>query len=137
VAAALASGARAALSVHAYLTGEPAPRSSPELVGFSRIRLHRFSHSRRLPQPHLAREDALEGFAEVNLAYPEELLLEEVGRCFSCGLCSACDICLLSCPDAAITRKDSSYAIDEEHCKGCGICVEECPRYAMAMVPVT
>ncbi len=136
VTAALAAGARTALAVHSYLTGEPLKEPAREKVGFSNIRLHRFSHAARLPQPHLAREDALEGFAEVNLGLPPALLKEEASRCFSCGLCSRCDICLLSCPEVAISRKGGGYEIDQDHCKGCGICVEECPRWAMAMVPV-
>jgi len=41
--------------------------------------------------------------------------------------CTACALCALFCPEAAITRSDGSIVIDYLHCKGCGICQTVCP----------
>ncbi len=91
----------------------------------------RFSHFPILA-PHQDLHKALESyrhnFEEVNLGLSSQ---EEAERCFSCGRCTKCDICLVYCPDGVIYRTDSGYRIDEEYCKGCGICVAECPRRAM------
>jgi pyruvate ferredoxin oxidoreductase gamma subunit len=53
------------------------------------------------------------------------------------GACTACALCALFCPEAAMTRRDGSMAIDYLHCKGCGICAAVCPvRNAIAMEEV-
>ena len=42
--------------------------------------------------------------------------------------CTQCMICLVRCPDAAISLNKSGYpVIDYDNCKGCMICFEECP----------
>lgn len=51
--------------------------------------------------------------------------------------CSACGLCLLFCPEGAISRDDGSIAIDYVYCKGCGICEVVCPvRNAIGMEEV-
>jgi Pyruvate/2-oxoacid:ferredoxin oxidoreductase delta subunit len=84
--------------------------------------------------PHQDRQaapSALAGnFEEVNLGLKG---LEEALRCFSCGHCTNCDTCLISCPDGVIVRREIGYRIDGDYCKGCGMCVAECPRSAMEM----
>ena len=61
-------------------------------------------------------------------------MLAEARRCFHCGVCDGCEVCLVFCPDVAISRRpDGRFDIDYEHCKGCGVCAEECPRGALAM----
>ncbi len=62
--------------------------------------------------------------------------IAEARRCFNCGVCTQCDVCLIFCPDAAITHAangDAGYDIALDYCKGCGICVAECPRGAITM----
>jgi pyruvate ferredoxin oxidoreductase gamma subunit len=42
--------------------------------------------------------------------------------------CTRCLLCLIRCPDAAITLDPQGYpVIDYDNCKGCMICAEECP----------
>ncbi len=93
----------------------------------------RFSHFDVTP-PHRDRQFVPSAFAgnfeEVNLGLKGP---EEAGRCFSCGHCTHCDTCLISCPDGVIMRDADGYRIDGEYCKGCGMCVAECPRSAMEM----
>ncbi len=60
---------------------------------------------------------------------------QEAERCFSCGNCIRCNVCLMVCPDVAISfnENQNEYLIDYDHCKGCGICSVECPRSAMTL----
>jgi pyruvate ferredoxin oxidoreductase gamma subunit len=42
--------------------------------------------------------------------------------------CTRCRICLLRCPDGALTLDAGGYpVIDYDNCKGCMICARECP----------
>lgn len=46
--------------------------------------------------------------------------------------CTACGLCLDSCPTNAI-RSDSVYLIDSEKCLACGSCAESCPEEAIRL----
>jgi pyruvate ferredoxin oxidoreductase gamma subunit len=51
--------------------------------------------------------------------------------------CNACALCVLFCPEGAITRTGGAMAIDYDYCKGCGICEDVCPvKGAIAMEEV-
>jgi pyruvate ferredoxin oxidoreductase delta subunit len=51
------------------------------------------------------------------------------------GLCVACGICWMYCPERAVEKdEEGGYSIDYDYCKGCGICAEECPRGAIEML---
>jgi NADPH-dependent glutamate synthase beta subunit-like oxidoreductase/glutamate synthase domain-containing protein 3/ferredoxin len=58
---------------------------------------------------------------------------EDYQRCISCGTCRDCEMCLLSCPEHAITRvvneKEGTfeYISDPALCIGCGVCQGVCP----------
>jgi 2-oxoacid:acceptor oxidoreductase delta subunit (pyruvate/2-ketoisovalerate family) len=72
-------------------------------------------------------------FAETNLGLTAEEAMAEAKRCFNCGVCNACELCLIFCPDVAIKRQGQGFSLSYKYCKGCGVCVEECPRGAMSM----
>jgi NADPH-dependent glutamate synthase beta subunit-like oxidoreductase len=75
------------------------------------------------------------GFGEVNLGLSPVEAMAEAKRCLNCGVCNECEVCLILCPDVAISRaEDGGFIIDMEHCKGCGVCASECPRGAIVMV---
>jgi ferredoxin len=125
---AIGNGRRAALAV----LGDTvlAPQNGTRRVAPGQIR---FSHFDVAP-PNGDRQFAPSAFAgnfeEVNLGLAGP---DEARRCFSCGHCTLCDTCLISCPDGVITRSENGYRIDGNYCKGCGMCVAECPRSAMEM----
>jgi 2-oxoacid:acceptor oxidoreductase delta subunit (pyruvate/2-ketoisovalerate family) len=94
-------------------------------------------HFRREPWHHdryLPPERTRRTFGEANHGLPYEVALAEADRCFNCAVCNGCEVCLVFCPDVAISRgPDGRLVIDYEHCKGCGICAAECPRGAILM----
>jgi NADPH-dependent glutamate synthase beta subunit-like oxidoreductase len=134
VAAAIASGRRAAFEVHRMLGGEDlASRSQPETVPSERIR---YGHYERVPQRHASPRAPSERrvtFDEVRPGLARQEALEEAARCFTCGSCTQCDICRAHCPEGIVTREGDDYRFDDDYCKGCGICALECPRGVIAM----
>jgi len=139
VAAAIASGRRAAQAIHAFLTGsqewKEAPLSGERLVRPQDINWDYFLPLPRVSTPQRPAAERVASFAEVNLGLTEKAVLQEAARCLSCGTCNACDNCYIFCPDAAVSRQpDGTYQIDLTTCKGCGICYVECPRHAISLV---
>ncbi len=145
------AGKNAAMSIHQYLGGK-VPRPSSELIqslalghvpnlvsglkviAYEDILTHYFQTGKRPTIERIPIDESISSFKEVNKALSENVATDEANRCFSCGVCTHCDNCLIFCPDVSILRKDTEgYDIDYDHCKGCGICVEECPREAMAI----
>jgi 2-oxoacid:acceptor oxidoreductase delta subunit (pyruvate/2-ketoisovalerate family) len=135
VSGAIGSGKRAALAIDRFLRGSELPKPSDrnQLVEFKDINLDYFSHSKRAKRPQLSIESRSRGTIEVNKGVTSVTAVREATRCFSCGLCNQCTICLMVCPDVAIFRKDESFMIDYDYCKGCGICAVECPRSVITM----
>jgi Pyruvate/2-oxoacid:ferredoxin oxidoreductase delta subunit len=68
----------------------------------------------------------VESFEEVVGDVDEEELRKTAGRCFSCGTCTACDLCYMYCPDLSVRKITQGYEFNYDYCKGCAICAEEC-----------
>jgi len=156
VALALAAGKRAAVSIHAYLTGRSELRvPDPALLaggpGFSIQRLFRpetdqdlrrvvafqdleplfLDHRPSRPLELLAPAERRAGFREAALPLSHDRAREEAGRCFNCGTCTGCDRCLLFCPDSSVRppgEEGQGYCLDPDFCKGCGVCAQVCIR---------
>jgi indolepyruvate ferredoxin oxidoreductase alpha subunit len=45
--------------------------------------------------------------------------------------CGQCDTCMIQCPEGAISKTETGYAIDYSKCIGCRTCVRECPTSAI------
>jgi 2-oxoacid:acceptor oxidoreductase gamma subunit (pyruvate/2-ketoisovalerate family)/2-oxoacid:acceptor oxidoreductase delta subunit (pyruvate/2-ketoisovalerate family) len=41
--------------------------------------------------------------------------------------CTGCAVCVLFCPEGAISRSHGGIVVDYRYCKGCGICEVVCP----------
>jgi 2-oxoacid:acceptor oxidoreductase delta subunit (pyruvate/2-ketoisovalerate family) len=106
-----------------------------EVVPFEDLNLEHFVHVPRHADRRLPIEESRAGFDEVNEGLAWGHGLDEAGRCFNCGVCNRCELCLIYCPDLAISRREDGkgFDINYDYCKGCGICNEECPRGAMVM----
>lgn len=116
---AIGSGRQAAFAADAWLRGEKYAPGNREAVPATRLRTAYFAkcHSCELPRPQ-----------------------DDFARCVSCGTCRDCRMCLTSCPEKAIDRKDpqgggAEYVSDPERCIGCGICAGVCPCGVWSMYP--
>ncbi len=115
---------------------DPVRRASPvnELVEFDQLNPNHFHRVRRHEDQHAAPKAAEFGFTEANQGLTDQSALAEARRCLNCGVCNECELCLIFCPDFAITRRPGGgFDIDMTYCKGCGVCAAECPRGAIVM----
>jgi NADPH-dependent glutamate synthase beta subunit-like oxidoreductase len=132
----LSLGGEGAVSMTRWTGTDPVKRVAPwnDVVGFEDINLNHFARAQRLQEKHSHRMTI---DAEVNLGMTAETALREAARCFECGVCNDCEICLIYCGDVAIVRSQNGghFDIRLDYCKGCGICAAECPRGAIVMVP--
>ncbi|NOZ26440.1 MAG: FAD-dependent oxidoreductase [Chloroflexi bacterium] len=108
---AVASGHRAAESIHRYLRGEelePAPKPELPVVHLTqaeiqdRMQRGEVKITPRVPMPMVPVEERLRGFTEVEKGYTEEQAQEEAARCLACGICSECLSCWYECKAGAI-----------------------------------
>ncbi|HUI30700.1 MAG TPA: NAD(P)-binding protein [Candidatus Acidoferrales bacterium] len=134
---AIRAGKEAATSIDEFLGWKSKTNGlSREIVKFEDLNTFYFPHQERVKVQRITIEKSKASFAEVNKTLNDRKALDEADRCFNCGTCMHCDVCMTFCPDVAIHKDESGeYFIDYDHCKGCGICVNECPREAMELVP--
>jgi len=137
VSQAIASGKKGAQAIHRYLRGkkENPDEDHREVVTLDKINLDYFSHQERAGISSLGVSQRRGKFAEVHKGLSPSRAKGEAERCFSCGNCIQCNVCLMVCPDVAVSflAGEGKYLIDYDHCKGCGICAVECPRSAMKL----
>jgi len=132
---AISTGKKTAAAVDAFLRQAEIPRPEVRpMVSYADLNLDYFFHEERPKEQRRAEAETQGNFLEVNLGLTDEQAHYEAERCFSCGVCTTCDNCLIFCPDVAISRnaEGTGYVINYDYCKGCGICVHECPRDAMS-----
>jgi 2-oxoacid:acceptor oxidoreductase delta subunit (pyruvate/2-ketoisovalerate family) len=134
---AIRAGKEAAISIHEFLGWRSRSNgASHNAVTPEEVNTFYFPHGNRVKVPTQTIQKSKSAFSEVNRTLTEEQALTEAERCFTCGTCLHCDVCMTFCPDVAISKDESGeYVIDYDHCKGCWICVEECPRGAMELIP--
>jgi Pyruvate/2-oxoacid:ferredoxin oxidoreductase delta subunit len=49
--------------------------------------------------------------------------------------CTACGVCLVTCPERALVAAPRRPAVVEGRCTGCLACVEVCPRDVIMVGP--
>ncbi len=131
---AIGQGRRAAESIHSALSGEPLPAADarPE-IGPDRILKDFYDPKPPAERKILSAEERLaRPLDEVDLGISREQVLEEVTRCFSCGLCFGCERCWMYCQNNCFKKVGEPgpghyYTIDLSTCDGCKKCAEECP----------
>ena len=120
---AVASGHRAAESIHRYLQGEslePKPKPDLPVVKFSqteakaRLRETGARPGGRLSVPELPVDQRRAGFDEVERGYTDELAQAEAARCLACARCSECLSCVYACGAGAINH-DMVEQVEQVH----------------------
>ncbi len=134
---ALRYGGTGNMSMTRWRGDDPVHRAAElnEVVPFDQLNMAYFTHSPSTPDRHRAPGQSGSDFAESNLGLAQDEAIAEAKRCFNCGVCNDCELCLIYCPDVAIKRHSSGhgFSLSYKYCKGCGLCVAECPRGAMTM----
>ena len=134
---ALRFGGTGNFSITRWRGDDPVRRTGEvnEVVPFDALNTAHFVSVPGKPDRHRSFEERRSSFAEANLGLTTNEALAEARRCFNCGVCNQCELCLIFCPDMAIKRHPggSGFSLSFKYCKGCGICVEECPRGGMTM----
>jgi Pyruvate/2-oxoacid:ferredoxin oxidoreductase delta subunit len=122
-----------ALHLHEVWAGQKLmqPKANPEeVIRAERIRFHLFTHSMENREHAIPVNERRATFEEVHRGLDS---YQEARRCLSCGVCNACDLCLIACPDGVVRRVNGELVFDYDYCKGCGVCVSECPRAVIYM----
>jgi NADPH-dependent glutamate synthase beta subunit-like oxidoreductase/Pyruvate/2-oxoacid:ferredoxin oxidoreductase delta subunit len=70
--------------------------------------------------------------SELQDTITEAAFLQEVARCFSCGLCYGCEQCFMYCNADGFTRlgkvlPGAYFAVSLDRCQACGECADLCP----------
>ncbi len=130
----IGQGRRAAESIHFTLRGEEHKKADalPKILP-DRLKLDFYDPAPRAERAVLDAEARLAApFDEVDLGINAEQALDEVNRCFSCGLCFGCERCWMYC-QVNVFKKVSDpapghyYSASLATCDGCKKCAEECP----------
>jgi ferredoxin len=51
--------------------------------------------------------------------------------------CTACGLCLLTCPERALRPAPGRPAVLDDRCTDCGACIEVCPRDCITeLIPI-
>lgn len=114
---AMASGRKAARSLHGEISGEkmpdgPCARTSER--DFPPITTDIPSIARaNMPERQAAARKA--GFAEVALGLSESQVQSEASRCLQCGVCSECFQCVESCVSPDVIRHNETCEEEVEH----------------------
>jgi formate dehydrogenase major subunit len=134
-AVAIGQGRRAAEAADAGFRGLPHPgvaNNGPRL-STSAVKPDFYAPRARVSIPRMEPKNRLlHPTTEVEHTIGEQDFLEEVSRCFSCGLCFGCQQCFMYCSARGITPSLHGttggyfdYAL--ELCQGCRSCIELCP----------
>jgi heterodisulfide reductase subunit A-like polyferredoxin len=103
---AVEAGARAAESIHRYLTGQDlkAGRAEPEREKVTKdtkgVEKKQREHMNKLPV-----SERRGNFKEVELGYTKEQAIAEASRCLSCAGCCECMLCVAACEAKAINHE--------------------------------
>jgi len=131
---AIAGGRRAAEALHARLRNHALPASTaPTAIAASALKPDFYCARPRAAVPEISGADRLAApEIEVRGTISEAQFLEEVERCFSCGLCFGCEQCFMYCNAGGFSRLEERtpgtyFALEHDACEGCRKCIELCP----------
>ncbi|MEJ2733756.1 MAG: FAD-dependent oxidoreductase, partial [Anaerolineae bacterium] len=116
---AIADGRQAAVSIDRYLRGlDLRLGRDAGLTAITVPQKERYHPSARTPMPRLEAQERVTSFAEVERGFTPEMVVQEAGRCISCGSC-----CVQACPyDVMQFDQTITKAVK------CDLCVEKRDR---------
>ncbi len=140
---AMASGRKAALSMHSYLRKDarllPPPEKSAlkelDPLVIEKIKKHERREAELLPA-----NERVANFDFIEKPLGAENAIQEARRCLTCGAgaqqiddkCIHCITCFRVCPyGVPVIESPTTVHIRAEECQACGICVGECPSRAI------
>ncbi len=137
---AIGHGRHAAEVVHAVLRSmEPPHKEWLSPLQKERIKLDFYEAKPRVEKGHMPVEEWLKRpDEEIARGISPVEFFQEISRCFSCGLCFACERCWMYCTPSCFSKVaeptlGNYYKIKMELCDGCKKCAEECPCAYMDM----
>lgn len=102
---AIGRGHEAARGINAYLKDIPPPRTQ-EIIKTLQIYLGSPICSKvRYKPKKLATKEKVTDFKEIEGTFTDFEAVEEAARCFTCGPCYACPVCLPNCPNKQLIAK--------------------------------
>ncbi len=138
---AVGQGREAALALDATLRGKPLPaKSKIPVVDKNKIKIDFYPAVDRSERGHRPVDGWLSSpDEEIAIGLSEEQFLQEIGRCFSCGLCFGCENCWMYCTPSCFKKVDGAspgdyYKVTLDTCDGCSKCADECPCGFLDMV---
>jgi ferredoxin len=107
---AIGAGRRAADAIDAIASGKRPPADPKTIIDIERVSLEYYD-------PRIVQYEDLDHCGS---------------QCASCGQCRDCGICVVMCPETAISRQardagEFEYVVDAHRCIGCGFCAGACP----------
>ena len=153
VAAAIASGRKAAVAMHSFLNGTDAPmdiwvdqegqvraesakeQRGQHVVAFEEIM--NISYHEHAPRACPVELKPIPGvaFQEIAGGLEEDDARKEAGRCLHCGHCMECGSCVESCPGHILEMTDDGPRVAyPRQCWHCGCCRIACPTGSIAYV---
>lgn len=156
---ALASGKRAAISIHMDLIDQDTSTLARAVLGegpnlsirefvqassgtdFSKrvkpVELTLLWYPDRKPSipSHRRPGDRISDMDETVLTLSSDEAKTEAERCYYCGVCVDCGRCSLYCPEVSMSQEagGAAYRSNPDYCKGCGACVAVCVRGVLTM----
>jgi len=134
---AMATGKRAALSIHRYLNGEPLIQEDGifELADKEEtLKKTLKEREKRIEMPMLPVEERINNFKPVELGFTKEMAIKEARRCLSCGGCADTYECLSrdnpnkDCSNACAMGCYPHLMDSNADCTFCMRCVQACPN---------
>ncbi len=147
---AVASGKKAAASIHRYLRGRPFPEYDLMPVRRRRVPVMEISSQEKAfssrPKMHALDLDERQGnFQEVEYGLSGKNAIQEAKRCLRCDICISCGRCVEVCGELmgieAIHLSyveqnhttETDFLRPSEYCVGCGSCAINCPTGAITI----
>ncbi|NQU64487.1 MAG: FAD-dependent oxidoreductase [SAR324 cluster bacterium] len=147
---AVKAGKEAAVSIHAYLSGDPVQNSKPveRKVGevpSLQTEIEDRAFLKRSNMPIREPRERQDNYQQIELGLTDEMALDEAKRCLRCDICIGCGLCELVCSEVgaeALRLKETKagrlvyhhFQRPNENCIGCGACAEICPTGAIKIV---